>query len=618
MRFNKLGIFLLLFLTLCIPLTSGAVGGLSEATIRSNFFGFEKAWIVDFVSDGFTTDRIDAFFTPSDFEDESGTATKQSLRISAKTRPTSCEWSLKEDTSSNPDIYEYEPITDSEWFWNENVNTVNQRLASEMGCAILPGTSFEWKAVTTFGAGKTTVWCVKINEKLATVGQFKNKFTRAETDWTVTAEGKSPQKATISNSDIGDGKSSSIGDRVFVQWQGFAGTGKSCPLTEDSIPIHSNNFNDGWKVASRGNYDSYARFHSQISDKIGDWSDGRLTTENFRSQLSSFANGAIQSDSDFGGFRTISSSVSNGKISVDLGEQIVYPQFRLIIDADYLELDIPSGEPELSKDFLGKCLPGKEVKFTEGSAGILKVEANNIGEGEGGFNVRVVSCSNGFSSSTPSRELILDEGDSKIIDFQIIGSTTQNQAKLTGSCTIEMKESLTQETDTCVFDTELTQIRECPPPEFSCGVNDAGFHTIRECNSQGTGLDLIETCLAGEVCRPTLDGAECKLPGDDTGFVGDCPPIFGVIPNVFCMINDLIEQARVALAIIIGFLAALISGVMANNLSKKQSKKTRTIIVISVALVIGIILGILAYLYFWAIVAVVIVLGIIKWLVPGV
>lgn len=542
-------LFLMVFL---VGSVSATVTGLSEARITSNFLGFDKAWIIDFVSDDFTTDRINAFFTPSDFEAVSGNKAKQSLTISANTKPNSCQWSVKEDLSTKPDIIKYTPFTVSEW--TTDIDGTRNKLSNV--CAPIPGADFYWKSYSVFGSGKVEIWCVVNSGKLGTIGNFLSPFTLAETDWSVTASGKSTQSATISNGETGSGRSTRIGDNVIVQWQGLAGTGEQCPSTANSVPIHSNSFIGGWRVVTEGDYDSYRNYvDGVLSSDIANWGKGILPESIFKSSLSR-AETAITKDFAFGSFTTLDSSVSNGKISVDLGRQIVFPQFRLIVDADYLELDIPSGKPQLSKGFGGKCSPNGQIEFTEGSAGRLNVEINNVGGGEGGFTTRVLSCTDGFSSNTPPQGSRLGAGDSQSLTFEIIGSTTSSQSTLSGSCTVEMKESLTQETDTCTFSTELTQIRECPPPEIACGV-EGGVHVINECNTEGTGLEIKEVCESNEICKETITGAKCvvpTIPSDKCGFFN----VVCHLKNVGGFFSGLFSGALSLLAILRGVVVGIV------------------------------------------------------------
>ncbi len=587
-----------------ISFVSSAVGGLSEARIRSDFFGFDEAWVVDFVSDDFTTDRINAFFTPDDFEDTDGVRSKQSLSISADTKPSSCQWSLREDFSTNPDVRIYVPISFSDWIWNGD--ELDAKADRECSKFRIGTTRVKFSFITPL---THKIYCVKDSTKLGTVGEFINPFILAETDWTVQASGKQSQTATITNSEIGEGRSSPIGDRVFVQWQGLAGTGESCPLTQNNIPLHSNSFSSGWRVVNQGNYDSYKNYvESVLLDDILKWATDVLTESRLETTARNQANNAIISSSAFGSFTVLDSRISSGKIEVDLGRQIVFPQFRLIIDADYLELDIPNGVPLiLSSD--------KLIKFTEGSAGSFEVTIKNVGKGIGGFTTRVIQCTNGFSSNTQPQGSILEPDEEETLTFEIIGSSISNQAILTGSCTVEVKESTTNEIKTETFRTELTQRRECPPPEFACGVQN-NLQVVKKCNSQGTGFEIIKICKADEICKEIVGGAECRDkedPGDTENRCGSCQEfamskLFGsFIESKQCQAKRLPPQNNVTcggsfIKIFLVPIILIFATLFAFNLfqTSKQLKIENKGIAFLVALIIGLILAVVVWFLFWS------------------
>ena len=66
-----IGFFLITILS--FSMVSGAVLSISDANIRSNYFNFDKAWVVSLVSDDYTSDSLTAYLTPKQFKDASGT-----------------------------------------------------------------------------------------------------------------------------------------------------------------------------------------------------------------------------------------------------------------------------------------------------------------------------------------------------------------------------------------------------------------------------------------------------------------------------------------------------------------------------------------------------------------
>ena len=286
------------------------------------------------------------------------------------------------------------------------------------------------------------------------------------------------------------------------------GVGESCPLTENSIPLHSNSFPDGWRIGSRAHYSLYQSYISGgglISD-LGAWADGEIFEESFKKSLLAKSNAVLLPEKLFADYSLQDTTLENGKLAVTLGKQIVYPHFQLIIDADYLGLVIPSGDP--------KIVSLNDVFFIEGNLGEVFLEIENRGSFEGAFDVRV-NCSEGFSSSPRSQGTgTLHPGEKKEVSFNILGSSNEWNEKLTGVCTVQAKDSTSQFSDTQKFNVEMSQIQECTPGITSCSVEN-GLHVIRICNVQGTGFYTSHSCSPEEICSFTSEKAACINPSFD-------------------------------------------------------------------------------------------------------
>lgn len=510
---------------------SSATLSISEANIRSNYFNFDKAWVLSFVSDDYTTDSLTAYLTPKSLEDVSGTESKQSLEIDVDTRPNYCTYSFKTNSFKYEDVYTIEPIHISKWVWTESDLNDFKRMV-ESRCADFSKPDYKADLVE-FSDGTWTVgeyvrgknewlfeyhaYCVQLNEKIGTIAQPIDKRIVAESDWSVRAVGKNAETETISNSEAGSGRNTKIGDNVYVQWQGNLGTGEDCPDVSNLIGVHDNSFNDGWIFGSRNNYNTYNSYLTNgLKSDIESYAESSNPT-NYANILRSNANSIIRDvtdeKEDFT-YSVLDSSVSSGKVKIDLGRQIVFPLFRLIIDADYLEINIPTGDPEI--------VSVTNVEFTEGLSGQMRAVVKNKGSSKGGFTARVINCDSGFSSSTSPIGINLDPQQTSELSFNIIGSTTSGQASISGRCTLELKESTSGEIATKSFSVEMEQIQQCAPLSKACSF-DKGKEVIKQCNSAGTAYEIIESCGDNEECRLTPSGAECVVKGSgDVGICSNC------------------------------------------------------------------------------------------------
>ena len=142
------------------------------------------------------------------------------------------------------------------------------------------------------------------------------------------------------------------------------------------------------------------------------------------------------------------------------------------------------------------------------------------------------------------------------------------------------------------------------------------FVEVLKCNSAGTALEPIKVCQSDELCRLTANGAECYTPsdgGDTGGSSGECAWY-----DIPCKIDNFFNDFKVVFAIIAGFLGGLTAAFMTRKPTEGLQGKYRLVIALVVFLVIGGALAYLAFSYFWLVMGLLVVLGLIKWLVPGI
>lgn len=56
----------------------------------------------------------------------------------------------------------------------------------------------------------------------------------------------------------------------------------------------------------------------------------------------------------------------------------------------------------------------------------------------------------------------------------------------------------------------MQQIQECEPNSYACSFDNSNNEVVKQCNSEGTLYEIIETCSSYEECHLTLEGAECQ------------------------------------------------------------------------------------------------------------
>jgi hypothetical protein len=211
----------------------------------------------------------------------------------------------------------------------------------------------------------------------------------------------------------------------------------------------------------------------------------------------------------FSGFSVdiISSSISGGALKIKLDNLIRFPLFRLFVDSDYLELLIKYGKPQIT------C-PTDKLTFNAGETGKVTVKATNIGDAEGGFNIRVKSCGTGFEAGD-TKALTLASKASSDVTLKVTSDVPENV--LTGSCVIEMKESWSQETATCNVQLESNPLASCTAGNKWCDYSGSDS-VIMECKSGKEAI--VEKCLLS--CNYDSTGAPLCLKTEDGVTIPEC------------------------------------------------------------------------------------------------
>jgi hypothetical protein len=493
---NKIFVVILLSIFV-ISSVNAAVSGFSKVEIQSNYAGLDcpdGCWVFYWTDTGMTTDSVTAFFSESTLKSETGAETSQSLDINIKGTSNECRYDIIVD-GDRLDIITVSLI-DSRWTYDypawqytdeEAKALALQKLlekAKELDCYKdnnypngFPG-YMETKITGLLNKKMDfTLICYKEASTLASnIGTLRNLKYVTSTKWEVQAEGETLYSDIVSNSETGSGKSTKLGEDVYVQWLGLLSSGETCPISTEELMAYGSNFNGNWRVINRQNYISYETYMSSSLDDIAkSYFTGGYTKTQVENLVNNKASSAIL-EKTFSGFNVniIDSSVSNGKLKIILDRIIKFPQFRLIVDSDYLRLNIPTGEPQIT------C-PTSVVKFNEGQLANLQVTAKNVGDAEGGFVARVLSCSGQFSAGD-QENLRLNKGQSQSVTLSTTAKTTNNNVEK-GYCTIELKETITQETDTCIINLEASPPPQCTEGKLQCGYDENLKSAIMICSS---------------------------------------------------------------------------------------------------------------------------------------
>lgn len=237
----------------------------------------------------------------------------------------------------------------------------------------------------------------------------------------------------------------------------------------------------------------------------------------------------------------VSGESSEGNLVFSAEKQIRYPLLHLHIDADWIGIYSPVGEPEITN------VNPETLSFESGS-GTTTATVKNVGEGAGVFTT-YAECSSGFFPSTDTRTYSI--GQSQSVPIRISAECAQQR---TGTCTIKVKDDTAIYTDQWSNPISVT----CEPPP-QCDIE--GFKrcapdllSVQIC--RGGDWELDQDCELGchlvggsPVCRTADCTSHRDCDDGDPSTIDKCiADIFGnyhcdytPIPNVCVCGNQLCE-----------------------------------------------------------------------------
>ena len=524
---NRYVYLILVSLLLSISLVSAGPAGFGRVKLQNDLPGFdapEGVWVFTWTDTGYTTDKVRALFAPSDVQSDTGFETTGDFEISIDGTDNYCKYDIIQD-ADRLDIYGVDIISREEeyWAWTYNMEELRQKsieILSELGCLQITGYEYGTPNYRLMDEGSSLtkdyihVYCYKQKSSYGKIGTIRNLKYVTDTAWRVKAEGKSPITKTISNDATGEGRTSDLGSNVKIQWEGQLSSGDTCPIATEELMLH-----DGatWKIIGRHNYINYEDYmRGQLEDSIIKVACSEISSLSCpgvsRSNMEQTINGKAakaateKSFSDFN-VNIISSSITTGALKIQLDKLIRFPMFRLFVDSDYLELLITYGIPQL-------ICPSTTIEFNAGEAGKITVQAKNVGDAEGGFNVRVKSCTSGLEAGD-TKGLTLQPDKSQDVTLRV--TSTVPDDTLSGSCTIEMKESWTQETVLCTANLKVDTLVDCTEGNKWCDY-DGADSVIMECKDGKE--EIMQRCDLS--CNYDKDGNPICLAENGNGGVPDC------------------------------------------------------------------------------------------------
>ncbi len=518
--------FIIALLLLSNSVMAG-VGGISKVYVTNNpDMSGDEVWLVKWTETGYNTDRLRATITPDDVDDlnPGHEVTDKDFIIESDGTDDGCVYDIVLNDEQIPRTIE--AITNDFCVTYCHAERDSWIQSNCEGWYVISESHYWcWDGIGTEAMFCDRVYCYRDEDYLGAPADISPPDYVFSTDWTITAEGKTPQTATLSNAQSESGITEYIGSNVMIEWQGNLMSGETCGEAYHEYALHSNDFTDGWRVIDKGTYESWKNYYlgNQIKDDLLSWANEEFDEVTFEWQNNNRAQNSIKEKTS-GAFATQNldvsdSSLYNGKLHVDAGDDtLVFPAFNIYVKSSYLEIIIPCGEP-LIKDVSINIIE-------EGTSEKAEVTVKNTAIYRGGFNIWISECTNGFEPSDYRDGITLDPGEEYTTKLSIGGQSISGEdPEIKGTCIVKMESTGygCEGEDDYEFDVTLKQIQECPPGHKKCAVCleedvgcDAGDEVVKECNLAGLKYEIIDVCDGeNEVC----DNAECK--------VIDKPPVCG-------------------------------------------------------------------------------------------
>lgn len=462
-RSQAVAIGILAILILSTFVSAFTTLSLSRVDFSSNDPQLNKpAWLLTVVDDGNDQSAVGTFESDQIKRSSDGATAQHDITISIADSKNTCEYAFQ---SEGTPIYSVE-MTRVSWAF----------YASE--CEAMPGA---WYARRSWFDG----YCFT---RTKTAGLTPLGTPTNAIESTVKAQvGGETVQGVVTNTGQ---KSVNLGSRAYASWSGNLVSGSQCPNPLDS-GVTGIKRGDEFTVVNKAAYDAYRVDQSDLLSCLSAV-DGEA---NFRSCVTAYnaKTNALLVKTNRAPFST--AVVSGGKASFSLPAAFQYPVITLRVDAAWLGIFIPVGEP--------KIVSASDVSFIEGSQGVTKVVVKNVGSARGSFNIGV-SCDAPADRTGASQVVTVNPGEAKTVELSITGQAGDRTAET--SCEVTATDvNNPSNTDSRSFEVTIKPLALCTPGQSRCLDK-----TIEVCGAEGASWIANQVCPNGCVVE---DGAyTCSEP----------------------------------------------------------------------------------------------------------
>ena len=470
---------LLVMMFLAFPILTSAFTTLSISPIdfeSNDPYLNGRAFLLSVVEDGSSQYAVGTISAQNIKAD--GYQAQNDLKIETQMNQHRCEYGLFE--SDNIPIYKFSYTKNRYAYYkvNEDTDDIVKQCKSQQGYAI----HFRIPALDNSGNTLVDILGYALNDFYCVTAQFHGlkgtiatPFTKTSTDIMLTSHGET-KKGTISNA--GD-RSLTLSNIAYAKWTGNLVTGESCPNLESEGYTIAHDTSGQWRLVSNANYQEYLRKEDNTWDAIetivyANIGDRSFYTNSFTSavnQQNLAVDKALQQASYRKTTQITSNLLNNGQMVMELSKLIQFPVITMHVNADWLGIVVPVGEP--------KIIDVKSSVFREGQEGSIDVTLKNNGNVKASFSVSA-SCEAPFQMVRASTTISgVGAGETRTASLPITATTNEEVSK---TCTITVHDlENSNKRDSATVTVRVTPLSVC-----TAGTKTCEGETALICNSQGS------------------------------------------------------------------------------------------------------------------------------------
>ncbi len=467
-RNRKIGVpilLLIVFVALAFNVSAFTALSISPTDFQSNDPNLNgRAFLLSVVEDGSSQYAVGTI-KAADISAK-GFSAQNDLKIETKVNEQSCNYGLVQ--SNDFEILRFSNTKTNAWDWDVT-NTMNQ-------CKNNPNYYYTF---ATGGVLTKDVYCITY-QHMGVPGIIQTPSTIFNADIIVTAKGETKKGTIGSETD----RSVNIGNVAFAKWTGNLVSGEQCPIlaSEGFRVIHD--ITGNWRLINSASYENYRTRTIAFDSAINEVIYNKVSDASINNMLSALAlnNGAADDAAKAVAYAKpvsfTSNDLNNGQMKLTLNKLIQFPLITMHVNADWLGVVIPVGEP--------KIVDISSSIFQEGTEGKIDMTIKNNGNVQASFSVSA-SCDAPFQMIRASTTLSgMNPGEIRATSLPITVTTNDNIER---TCTVTVQDL----EDGSKRDSKTVTVKATPLAVCSPGQTLCDGQTAKICNSQGSAYQQDTT-----------------------------------------------------------------------------------------------------------------------------